>query len=77
MTQQGCQLVEVDEIPINNLDWAGKVPRDSDKKGSIFLIGSVYSPLSARSSYQRWATSTHNHKKEFLNVAPQGEFEEG
>jgi hypothetical protein len=28
-----------------------QVPRDSNRKGAIFLIGRVYSPLSAQSSY--------------------------
>jgi hypothetical protein len=55
--QQDRQLPEVDEMLMSKLDGVGqrfrqqmsliKMPRDSDRKGTILLIGRVCSPLSA------------------------------
>jgi hypothetical protein len=51
-----------------------QVPRDSNRKGAIFLIGRVYSPLSAQSSYPPPSATPKNN---FWNTDPQGEFEAG
>jgi hypothetical protein len=50
-----------------------QVPRDSNRKGAIFLIGRVYSPLSAQSSYQKMDHPPPAiSKKNFWNIVPQG-----
>jgi hypothetical protein len=77
--QQGSQLLEKDRTPINNLDVTVQVPRDNNRKGAIFLIRRVYSPLSSLSSYRRWTTPlpATPKKKCFGNIVLQGEFEIG
>jgi hypothetical protein len=78
MTQQGRQLLDVDEMSMSNLDWAGlgwtkktenvQVPRDSDRKRATFLIDRVYSPFSAQSSYQRWTTPLQQPPKRIFGI---------
>jgi hypothetical protein len=49
-----------------------KMPRDSDRKGTILLIGRVCSPLSAWSRYQRQTAPLQQPKKEFLKYCLSG-----